>query len=144
MRYHATAAGNVPFTAEEEAEWDAREAAINSIDNQRLLKKQRLAELAKAKLEGGTAISGLQISTDADAKGLLALGKIGNKASRKVVTSSGQKAILTSAQFDGLVASADTFGQSVMDRHYDLIDVIEAATTIAELQAIDIATGWPQ
>lgn len=144
MRYHATAAGNVPFTAEEEAEWDAREAAINSIDNQRLLKKQRLAELAKAKLEGGTVISGLQISTDADAKGLLALGKIGNKASRKVVTSSGQKAILTSAQFDGLVASADTFGQSVMDRHYDLIDVIEAATTIAELQAIDIATGWPQ
>ncbi len=26
-RYHATSEGNVPFTAEEEAEWDAREAA---------------------------------------------------------------------------------------------------------------------
>lgn len=27
MRYHATAEGNVPFTAEEEAEWDANEFA---------------------------------------------------------------------------------------------------------------------
>lgn len=26
-RHHATAEGNIPFTAEEEAEWDAREAA---------------------------------------------------------------------------------------------------------------------
>jgi hypothetical protein len=26
-RFHATAEGNVPFTAEEEAEWDAMEAA---------------------------------------------------------------------------------------------------------------------
>ena len=25
-RFHATAEGNIPFTAEEEAEWDAREA----------------------------------------------------------------------------------------------------------------------
>lgn len=27
-RFHATANGDVPFTAEEEAEWDAREAAL--------------------------------------------------------------------------------------------------------------------
>jgi len=26
-RHHATSEGNIPFTAEEEAEWDAREAA---------------------------------------------------------------------------------------------------------------------
>ena len=26
-RFHTTAEGNVPFTAQEEAEWDAREAA---------------------------------------------------------------------------------------------------------------------
>ena len=28
-RYHATPEGNVPFTAEEEAEWDAWEASAN-------------------------------------------------------------------------------------------------------------------
>jgi len=27
-RYHATAEGQIPFTAEEEAEWDAREASM--------------------------------------------------------------------------------------------------------------------
>lgn len=26
-RYHTTSEGNIPFTVEEEAEWDAREAA---------------------------------------------------------------------------------------------------------------------
>lgn len=32
-RYHATAAGQIPFTAEEEAEWDAIEAAHgNGVD----------------------------------------------------------------------------------------------------------------
>ena len=28
MRYHTTAEGNVPFTPEEEAEWDAKEASF--------------------------------------------------------------------------------------------------------------------
>jgi uncharacterized protein (UPF0297 family) len=28
MRYHTTSEGNIPFTAEEEAEWDARESTI--------------------------------------------------------------------------------------------------------------------
>jgi len=29
-RYHATPEGNIPFTAEEEAEWDAMEAAYSA------------------------------------------------------------------------------------------------------------------
>lgn len=32
-RYHATSEGQIPFTAEEEAEWDAREASTgNDVD----------------------------------------------------------------------------------------------------------------
>ena len=34
-RYHATVDGDVPFTAEEEAEWDAREAEWNASANDR-------------------------------------------------------------------------------------------------------------
>jgi len=34
-RYHATVDGDVPFTAEEEAEWDARESEWNSGANDR-------------------------------------------------------------------------------------------------------------
>jgi hypothetical protein len=35
-RFHATANGNVPFTPEEEAEWDAQEAAWAAGENDRL------------------------------------------------------------------------------------------------------------
>jgi len=35
-RFHATANGNVPFTPEEEAKWDAQEAAWAAGENDRL------------------------------------------------------------------------------------------------------------
>jgi len=41
-RHHATAQGNVPFTAEEETEFDAAEAAWNAGANDRLAEKERL------------------------------------------------------------------------------------------------------
>lgn len=49
-RFHATAQGNVPFTAEEEAEWDAMEAAraaerANPTPPPAPTKEQLLAEL---------------------------------------------------------------------------------------------------
>jgi hypothetical protein len=43
-RFHATAEGNVPFTAEEEAEWDAEEAAFAAEQAADGYKAQRVAE----------------------------------------------------------------------------------------------------
>ena len=40
-RYHATANGNAPFTAEEEAEFDAAEAAWTADANNRKAEKER-------------------------------------------------------------------------------------------------------
>ena len=40
-RYHATPEGNVPFTAEEEAEWDAMEAAWAAGADDRTAKEVR-------------------------------------------------------------------------------------------------------
>ena len=40
-RYHATAEGNIAFTAEEEAAWDAEEAAYTAGQNDRLAKQAR-------------------------------------------------------------------------------------------------------
>lgn len=50
-RFHATDKGNVPFTAEEEAEWDAREAAwaaeqANPTTPPAPTKEQLMAELS--------------------------------------------------------------------------------------------------
>ena len=45
-RYHATAEGNIPFTEEEEAEWDAMEAAW--LQEQEELKKVEYKSLRRA------------------------------------------------------------------------------------------------
>ena len=45
-RYHATANGNVPFTAEEEAERDAEEAAWAAGANDRLAAEERAKRTA--------------------------------------------------------------------------------------------------
>ena len=45
-RYHATANGNVPFTAEEEAARDAQEAAWAAEANDRLAEKERAKRTA--------------------------------------------------------------------------------------------------
>lgn len=50
-RYHATVDGDVPFTAEEEAEWDAQEAEWNAGANDRAeanVRKERNALLAES------------------------------------------------------------------------------------------------
>lgn len=49
MRYHATAEGQIPFTPEEEAEWDAAEAAYIASEPARkaeVIRKDRNARLA--------------------------------------------------------------------------------------------------
>jgi hypothetical protein len=46
-RFHATSKGNIPFTAEEEAEWDAMEAAyVPPTAPAAPTKEQLMAELA--------------------------------------------------------------------------------------------------
>lgn len=50
-RYHTTVDGDVPFTAEEEAEWDAQEAEWNAGANNRAeanVRKERNALLAES------------------------------------------------------------------------------------------------
>lgn len=113
------------------------------LERVRTAKKARLAEIANAKLSVGFTVNGLKISTDAEARGLLSLGKIGNKPSRKVVTSSGQRAILTAIQFSDVVAAADNYGQDIMNRWYDLDEALDNAT-VDTIDSIDINVGWPE
>lgn len=47
MKYHTTAEGNVPFTAEEEAEWNAEEAAWAAGANDRQAAEVRAERNAK-------------------------------------------------------------------------------------------------
>lgn len=57
MRYHATPDGTVPFTPEEEAEWDAREAEYAAGADDRAaakVRKERNAKLAATDFHGLT------------------------------------------------------------------------------------------
>jgi len=47
MRYHATSEGNIPFTPEEEAEWDAHEAAWDAGSDTRKAAEVRAERSAK-------------------------------------------------------------------------------------------------
>ncbi len=63
-RYHATVDGNVPFTAAEEAEWDAQEAEWNGGANDRAaaeVRKERDTKLAETDWMG---MSDVTMSTE--------------------------------------------------------------------------------
>jgi hypothetical protein len=41
MRYHATSEGNIPFTTEEELEWDIKEANFQALKDSKLIENER-------------------------------------------------------------------------------------------------------
>tara|TARA_R110000772_G_scaffold268452_1_gene395559 strand:+ start:5923 stop:6411 length:489 start_codon:yes stop_codon:yes gene_type:complete len=115
------------------------EAGVVGIKKEEMLLE--VQTLSKTKRNGGIVFNGLDISTDADARSLLTGAKSGGKASRKMVGKGG-RANLTKLQFEAMVTAVDDHIQGVFDRHYDLEELIDAATTLTELDAIDITGGW--
>ena len=63
-RYHATPEGNVPFTAEEEAEWDAMEAAWAAGADDRTAEKVRRKRNAILKSSDWMANSDVTMSDE--------------------------------------------------------------------------------
>ena len=63
-------------------------------------------------------------------------------ASRKVNMRTG-RALTNTATIEAMVDVIDAHRQACHDRGYDLGVLIDAATTLGELEAIDITTGWP-
>jgi hypothetical protein len=107
-------------------------------------KKSQLASIAERALESGFSWNGVPIDTTEKGIARLNMGKQKSRASRKVVTSRGQgRANVTSAQFDALFDAIESHGKAIMDNWYDLLEAIDNASTLAELDAIDINSGWP-
>ena len=63
-RYHATPEGNVPFTAEEEAEWDAMEASWDAGADDRTAEKVRRKRNAILKSSDWMANSDVTMSDE--------------------------------------------------------------------------------
>lgn len=99
-------------------------------------------EKAKSLRDGGTVINGMAIATDVDARTRLLGAKVNPKESRKVVAKGG-RAIMTGAQLNAIVDGIDAFLQSVDDKEYDCLELIDA-TADADLSTLDLETGWPE
>lgn len=86
-----------------------------------------------------------QLTIDPDDKDMLEahIAKGNPLAQRKRRLKSGQRVLMTPAIIDAILLAYDAHVQACWDRDYDLCGLIDAATTIAELDAIDIIAGWP-
>ena len=148
--YHfkATAAGEVQFTPEEEAEWAGREAAAFP---QR--KADKLTELGRVRWEKTQTFSyDGETGVPADP----ALSVITSLSVSEQFASSGgatrnfklkSPAVFRQWNIDQIVAYGMAIGEYVQDcfdREEELATLINAATDQAALDAIDIATGWPE
>lgn len=125
--------------------WDGSQylPPVVDVDALRQVKKDRLNQIHDAKLKGSIMVSGMQISLDTDSKAIFALAKTNSRASRKIYTKAGDRAILTAAQFDALVATIENYGQDLMNKAYDTSEALDAAETEEGLDAIDVEAGWP-
>ena len=84
MRYHTTSTGNIPFTTEEEAEWDAREAAIDATKDDEQAKSVRQTRDDKLKETDWVVIKNLESNAN-----IPAVWEIYRQALRDVPTQSG-------------------------------------------------------
>ena len=63
-RYHATSKGNIPFTAEEEAEWDAQEAEWEAGADDRAAEEVRAKRNQKLAATDWMGMSDVTMSTE--------------------------------------------------------------------------------
>ena len=124
------------------AQWETRAYTAAEFEAYQELTKVEVSSLASISREIGVEVDGLKVATDPESTSLLVGAKQGGKPNRKVIGTNG-RATLTKAQFDNLVDAVDDLIQNVFDREYDLGELIDAATTKAEIDAIDIKGGWP-
>ena len=95
---------------------------------------------------GGTTIAGVPVATDRESQGKLVAVRIVAKEnpaySVKWKTSAGF-VTLNAATIIAVADGVRAFVQAAFDREAALSSEIEAATTLAELDAIDLEAGWP-
>lgn len=118
--------------------------ALNTMsleDAQAKLTKQ-VRDMASNLRDGGIIYDTVEVSTTANAIGLLNGAKHKGRTTRKVVMRGG-RAVMTQQAFDDLYGAINDYIQSVFDNEYDLLGAIEAAADIDDMLAIDVNSGWP-
>lgn len=136
---------NETLTAYTEAELAAR--AVTALAAAKAVKREALSAEFHARREAGVLVGGDRYATSNDGhQELKALvERLASKGgTQKAKTRAGKLINLTLAQAEAIFAAVDDYIAACWTREYDLDAAITAATTKAEVDAIDITTGWPE
>jgi len=145
-RHHMTADGPVPFTPEEEAEWDAMEASQNSLSAHQQRKREELAALRYQHETAGITLNGATIETNRESQALVNGAYSYSLLNPAVLidwkAESGWIQIDATA-IAGIAGAVAAHVQACFSNERTLSELIAAAETVAAVQAIDLTIGWP-
>lgn len=127
-------------------------AAVAAYDPTSLIAQQQAAaaQIAAARwalVAGGVTINGFPFATDLEARAnwdsiyLAALGNSALTIQWKLVT--GAFLFLNATQIIAIGQALVAFGQTAFNNEEALLAQINALTTIAGVQSLDLTTGWP-
>jgi hypothetical protein len=141
-----TADGPVPFTPEEEAEWDAMEASQNSLSAHQQRKREELAALRYQHETAGITLNGATIETNRESQALVNGAYSYSLLNPAVLidwkAESGWIQIDATA-IAGIAGAVAAHVQACFSNERTLSELIAAAETVAAVQAIDLTIGWP-
>lgn len=131
----------VEMTSQEAAEFNAaRVLSLDAAKNQKLLDLDRKAEVVRT---GGIVINGGKIKTTDGAVARLLGTNVRQLSTRNVKVGMGKFVPMASADIKAIQEAVHDFIQACYDREAVLSAQILAATSAAEVDAIDIDAGWP-
>lgn len=112
-------------------------------ESKRVLIRQRVAAKKDEQRDSGTTINGVVIHTDTQARSLLLGEKMAGTGDVNFYSREGVLINMTRAEFDAFYVEFHNYLKAVEENAASLIAQIDAATTMAEIVAIDVAAGWP-
>ena len=129
------------LTPEDSIAWLASHRPTPTLAELKADAQSRLASRRWQAETGGMMFNGTPVATDDRSKALI-YGARGRSV--KFKTASGQFAPLSASETEALADAVADHVQACFDRESDLLDAINAAETVEELEAVDINTGWPE
>lgn len=112
-------------------------------DAKRSVMRQQIAVKKDKLRDSGTTINGVFIHTDTQARSLLLGEKMAGTGDVNFYSREGVLINMTRAEFDAFYVEFHSYLKAVEENAAALIAQIDAATTMAEIIAVDVEAGWP-
>ena len=112
-------------------------------EEKRAVLRERVAAKKDEQRDSGTTINGVFIHTDTQARSLLLGEKIAGTGDINFYSRDGVLINMTRAEFDAFYVEFHGYLKAVEENAAALIAQIDAATTMAEIVAVDVEAGWP-